>query len=150
PPLRTRREDIPTLAAHFHERITGSTEPLPEAVVAALMTRAWPGNVRELKNVVERSACFGWAATTQGGAPRTPEATPVPVLEALVPVDLTLKDARKVWTERFESLYIAALLRRTGGNVTKAAERADVNRRYLHRLIAEHGIRGASGSEEDG
>jgi DNA-binding NtrC family response regulator len=147
PPLRARREDIPILANEFYARITESTDRLPDAILGSLAGRSWPGNVRELKNFVERSACLGWSQVA--GATQPPASPPpVPVLEGLVPVHLSLKAAREVWTAQFESLYVAALLRRTGGNVTKAAEYAGVNRRYLHRLIAEHGIRGARGGEE--
>ena len=42
-----------------------------------------------------------------------------------------------MWTEQFEILYVKALLEKTSGNVTRAAELAGVNRRSLQRLIAE-------------
>ena len=35
-----------------------------------------------------------------------------------------------------------ALLREHGGNVTKAAERAGMERESLHRLLKRHGVRG--------
>jgi DNA-binding NtrC family response regulator len=69
-------------------------------------------------------------------------------MEALVPVDLPLKEARAAWVARFETLYIQALLRRTGGNVTRTAELAGVNRRWLQRLIAHLGLR-TSGGDDD-
>jgi len=58
-----------------------------------------------------------------------------------VPIHLPLKDARAAWTEQFERVYVEALLARTGGNVTRAAELAGVNRRSLQRLIASLGLR---------
>lgn len=58
PPLRERREDIPLLAAAFHERVAKrynlTVNPLPANVLRQLMTYDWPGNVRELSNVIER------------------------------------------------------------------------------------------------
>lgn len=100
PPLRARREDIPTLAAHFasilarelNARFIGFT---PEAM-AALLGHDWPGNVRELKNTAERSF-YRWVAAGNdgpvaaivldpfGGAHRAPQslaATPAPAQEA--------------------------------------------------------------------
>jgi DNA-binding NtrC family response regulator len=62
-------------------------------------------------------------------------------VEALIPHDLPLKEARQVYTDRFESLYLRALLQRTQGNVTRAAERAGVNRRHLQRMLARAGWR---------
>lgn len=58
PPLRARREDIPTLAAHFLELAAASNArpgvSLTEEAVAALSRHAYPGNVRELRNLIER------------------------------------------------------------------------------------------------
>lgn len=58
PPLRERREDIPSLtehfiakiARHYHKSIRGVQ---PEAL-DILMQYKWPGNVRELENIIER------------------------------------------------------------------------------------------------
>jgi DNA-binding NtrC family response regulator len=60
PPLRGRREDIPTLVEHFLEQVcadNGSrTKKVASGALTLLMQHDWPGNVRELKNVVERLA----------------------------------------------------------------------------------------------
>jgi transcriptional regulator with PAS, ATPase and Fis domain len=140
PPLRARPEDIPLLAEVFYKRYAGDAEKPPPELLASLSSRAWPGNVRELRNFVERSVSLGYAATAPAAvAPRRPEAETAP--EGLVPVHLPLKDARAAWTEQFELLYVRALLAKTGGNVTRAAELAGINRRSLQRLIASLGIR---------
>jgi Nif-specific regulatory protein len=58
PPLRERREDIPSLARHFlarkSEENRRETPDLPKAAMDALIAYDWPGNVRELENCVER------------------------------------------------------------------------------------------------
>ena len=60
PPLRERRGDVGTLAAHFlasAERKLGKKGlRLSNRDVQALERHAWPGNVRELASVVERAA----------------------------------------------------------------------------------------------
>jgi transcriptional regulator with GAF, ATPase, and Fis domain len=146
PPLRARREDIPILAQHFYERFSGRDDQLPPELTRSMMTRAWPGNVRELRNFVERSVALGWASH----APSTsaPSSEPPVGLAALVPDGMALKDAREEWTRRFERLYLGAILRRSGGNVRKAAEGAGINRRTLQRMMAEHGIRSADVGNE--
>jgi DNA-binding NtrC family response regulator len=58
PPLRSRREDIPLLAAHFlkfyaEENATEHRSLSPEAM-RIIMDYEWPGNVRELENAMER------------------------------------------------------------------------------------------------
>jgi len=59
PPLRTRPDDITTLAQHFLSQLSASSgraEPrLSSAQVRHLQSHEWPGNVRELKNVLERA-----------------------------------------------------------------------------------------------
>ncbi len=60
PPLRARREDIPTLVGHFLEQVCADNDRRQKTVASGAMTllmqHDWPGNVRELKNVVERLA----------------------------------------------------------------------------------------------
>ncbi len=70
-------------------------------------------------------------------------------LAKIVPLELPLKDARQAWTENFESIYVRAMLQRTGGNVTRAAELAGVNRRFMQRLMARLGLRGGDGDEDE-
>ena len=66
PPLRTRRDDIPMLAAAIVRRLAAdmakSVDKIPQAVIDELTSYDWPGNVRELENVLERAVI---AATDQ-------------------------------------------------------------------------------------
>lgn len=59
PALRERTEDIPTLAAHFVERVArreGLEAPkFTDAAIERLCGYHWPGNVRELQNLCERA-----------------------------------------------------------------------------------------------
>ena len=59
PPLRERKEDIPSLVAFFVASIAGpwakSIEAVPAATIRKLQEYHWPGNVRELENIVERA-----------------------------------------------------------------------------------------------
>ncbi|HEY6561508.1 MAG TPA: sigma 54-interacting transcriptional regulator, partial [Polyangiaceae bacterium] len=148
PPLRARREDIPLLAAHFYARLAGAERSLPSAFLTVLNARSWPGNVRELKNFIERSVSLGFVEESPGFSPASsaPASLPPGALEAIVPLHLPLKDARQAWTESFESIYVRSMLKKTGGNLTRAATLAGVNRRFMQRLVARLGLR-ASDSE---
>ncbi|MBH0208425.1 MAG: sigma 54-interacting transcriptional regulator [Nitrospira sp.] len=59
PPLRDRREDIPTLVRYFTQHYAGrmkkNIQSVPGGTLEILSRYAWPGNVRELENLVERS-----------------------------------------------------------------------------------------------
>jgi len=55
PPLRQRREDIPSLCLRLLEKTSrGQAKRLEPEVLDALMRYGYPGNVRELLNMVER------------------------------------------------------------------------------------------------
>jgi transcriptional regulator with PAS, ATPase and Fis domain len=153
PPLRARTEDIPVLAAHFLEQLTGAPTPPPPEMLSALMGRPWPGNVRELRNVIERSVSLGWAtaaATLRPSVPPPPEITRASDGKPSIPTHLPLKEARLAWVEQFETVYVRALLERSNGNVTRAAAMAGVNRRFLQRMMARLGIRSGEPDDEGG
>ncbi len=56
PPLRERREDIPTLASHFAKEACSSGQPprIGDDVLKYLVERNYPGNIRELRQSVQR------------------------------------------------------------------------------------------------
>ncbi len=148
PPLRARREDIPMLAAHFSTQFAGGPTMLSPDFVSALMTRTWPGNVRELRNFIERQVTLGGtdvAPTTR----RAPMRVLPSGIESFVPVDMPMKQARDAWLNEFEGAYARALLKRTNGNVTRAAEIANVSRRFLQRLMLRLGMRDIGASADD-
>jgi Nif-specific regulatory protein len=62
PPLRQRREDIPSLAALFLERAAARhrkrIQIFEPDVLELLITAEWPGNVRQLQNEVERAVAL--------------------------------------------------------------------------------------------
>jgi len=67
PPLRSRREDIPLLAAHFLKRYSDENglllRSLSSDAIRALVDYDWPGNVRELENVIERGVVLSSGPT---------------------------------------------------------------------------------------
>jgi len=71
PPLRERREDIPSLVRYFVRkfaaRMNRHVETVPKETMQALMEWSWPGNIRELENLIERSVIL-----SEGGALRVP------------------------------------------------------------------------------
>jgi transcriptional regulator with GAF, ATPase, and Fis domain len=62
PPLRERKEDIPTLIEYFVHRysrkIGKKIRSIEKKTLQLLESYTWPGNVRELQNVIERSVIF--------------------------------------------------------------------------------------------
>ncbi len=53
---------------------------------------------------------------------------------------LPFRDEKERWNEQFERRYLTWLLRRAEGNISKAARDADMDRKYLHKLLKKYGI----------
>jgi DNA-binding NtrC family response regulator len=145
PPLRERRDDIPALAAHFLERHSarygGRVEGFTHEALSALLRYDWPGNVRELENAVERAL----AVVDDVRIPV--EALPEEVANLGRPSAmrdlsrLSFREAVAIARDRASREYLIALMRELEGSVTRAAERAGVERETLHRLLKRYGIR---------
>jgi len=68
PPLRERREDIPSLASHFLEKLSSlacqtARITIEEDALNVLANHDWHGNVRELENVINRLVVIAAAST---------------------------------------------------------------------------------------
>jgi len=137
PALRDRREDVPLLAGHFlnkyanafKKQITGFTSD----AVKMLMLYDWPGNVRELEHVVERAVLFcehPVIRETDISLPQKKAAT----------CKMSFKDAKAEVVNKFERSYIERLLLSYQGNITRAAQAAQKNRRAFWQLIDKHQI----------
>jgi len=123
PPLRSRRQDIPLLAAHFlkfygEENETGERVLSPEAM-RVLMDYEWPGNVRELENAMERGVVLSTSKMI------TPELLPAQLTGNTYSAtllehqpDASLFDLM----EEIERRIIADRLERCHWNQTEAAE----------------------------
>jgi DNA-binding NtrC family response regulator len=145
PALRERREDVPTLAAHFatkaaekHDRPAAELDP---ALIEALQEYDWPGNVRELENLVERLVVLTNGARL--GVEFLPEkmlhsAPPAPAQAVDGPDETTLEGATVALRRRM----VITSLQAEGGNRVAAARRLGISRSYLHRLISELSITG--------
>ncbi|MHB8875406.1 MAG: sigma-54-dependent transcriptional regulator [Myxococcaceae bacterium] len=146
PALRERREDIGLLASHFAAKhgktVQRPIEGLEPEALRALAGHGWAGNVRELENAVERAAAMSSGPLLRlGDFPaevRGPQQAPLPADEL---VKMPYREAVDLSRERVSRAYLAALLAEFGGNVTRAAERAGMERESLHRLLKRYGVR---------
>ncbi len=155
PPLRERVEDIPILAnfflGHFWKRHHTTRDAIPKfsgEALQSLQERAWRGNVRELQNVVEHLVVLA-----QPGA--TIEAADIPVTQGrdqnvtgefpTAGIPAPMHDAYHVAKDQvlanFEKEYVARLVARASGNMSRAARLASVDRTTLYRLLERHGFR---------
>ena len=146
PPLRERLEDVPPLAdellAGLARRMGRSVQRMDQDVIDLLRSYPWPGNVRELENTLERALIFSKGdhlslelfpfATGEGAAP----APGAPISARRASEDLSIKRQ----TRQLEKRLIAAALRRTQGNRTRAARILEISPRALQYKIKEYEI----------
>jgi two-component system nitrogen regulation response regulator GlnG len=158
PPLRERREDIPSLVDHF---LAKYQETLGERLVAAetigrLCGHDWPGNVRELENVIQH------AMVMSAGGVILPEHLSLPdgpsvalvregTLEGVIQAKLE-ECVRGLGRRETANLYdlvvglvegplFRAVLRETGGNQLRAAALLGINRNTLRKKLRALGLK---------
>jgi DNA-binding NtrC family response regulator len=133
PPLRERREDIPLLAAtflaQFAERYDKRVQRLAPDALQKLCVYDWPGNVRELESVIGHAVTFVEHPVIHSRDIVLPE-----------PVPKSFQEKKEEIIRQFERTYIQSLLIVHDGNITRAAEAANKNRRAFFELIRKLGI----------
>jgi two-component system response regulator AtoC len=142
PPLRYRKEDIPSLVRHFlelHSKVSCKevTRFSPE-VLDKFCKYDWPGNVRELENMVERLVVL---ATEDGGVV-TINDLPQEIITSKTECPLhalDVKDFKEACTS-FERQYITKVLCEFDWNKTKAADSLKLHRNTLQKKINILGI----------
>lgn len=112
PPLRARKEDIPSLVNYFCEKLAAKVgkniKSVNKKVMDSLVDYDWPGNVRELENIIERAVIISENNILQIGewVPKSKTNTKI-------------QDSKIVPTlEELEKSHILKALELTGGRVS--------------------------------
>lgn len=134
PPLRERREDIPSLLDFFLNRCKsrrGRDIRFSREALDALVGYEYPGNIRELENIVERVVTL--AASDVIGLDDLP---PAFFREESSPVGISLANV----AAEAEKEHIIRILKTTKGNRTKAAEMLGISRKTLWEKMNAYGV----------
>jgi DNA-binding NtrC family response regulator len=143
PPLRERTSDIQLLVEHFVREALDGDEARARQVVAGiseanwqgLLAHPWPGNVRELRNFIERTIAVSGGVDAEVELQPAPAGS-TPAMESPVDLDRPFIEAREELLGRFEKTYLEAQLARFGGNISRAARAAGLDRMHFKRLLA--------------
>jgi DNA-binding NtrC family response regulator len=163
PPLCQRASDIPLLIEEFASCFAKNYD-LPKitfslAAMEKLTSYPWPGNVRELENCVKYLICC------QLDRPVQPADLPLLVFEMkhnlngrensggnadwqatsanLSLTNLPYNEAKRDLVDHFEREYVENALRRSGGNIARAARESEIPRRVFFERMRKHGIQAA-------
>jgi DNA-binding NtrC family response regulator len=123
---------------------------LSEASVGFLRSRPWRGNVRELQNVIEHVAVLAEPDQTiqPNDIPVYDDGGDWPVEGPVSPgmMDEAYHSAKDRVVAQFEKEYLSRLVTRAGGNMSKAARLASIDRTTLYRLMDKHAFHRDEGS----
>jgi DNA-binding NtrC family response regulator len=140
PPLRDRREDVPSLVQFLLRQLAtrlGVGVPAVSATFLSELARHdWPGNVRELMNVLERFLVQHHAGLLDVSSPNNLIENPTNILIPASPL------ARKsLGSDRAEEKrFLEAELTAVGGNISRLARKLGIARSTLRYRIFVHNI----------
>jgi transcriptional regulator with GAF, ATPase, and Fis domain len=161
PPLRERRDDIPSLAFHFLNVFAADMDrnltDISAGAMNLLTNYDWPGNVRELENTIQRAVILATDKTIR-------QAHLVSIIDMMPRLDVEVprtgddlkrikKVAREKSVENIEKLFVIEALKRNAWNVTRSAEETGMQRANFQALMKKYNIRirgteaGQNGSE---
>ena len=140
PPLRQRLEDLQVLVRHFYEGRKAVCGEVTGENLEKLQAHRWPGNVRELRNTLERALVLAGPTVPEFRALSLWLESGVDVPQDVVDISLPFKEAKERLVSGFERRYLVAVLARYEGNLTRAAEYAQINRRHFRELLEALGV----------
>ncbi len=138
PPLRERKEEIPSLVATFIRRFSSQlNKPEPQLTPEAfqrLMDYDWPGNIRQLQNAIEYGVVLAHNGTIN--EKQLPKELLVPAIlrnSVAAPEPLNLNSR--------EREAILSALAKSYGNKKKAAQLLGIHRPTLYSKMKRYGIK---------
>jgi two-component system response regulator AtoC len=156
PPLRERREDIPTLLDYFLKKYSAEyNKPIVDVspdTVRLLQDHDWPGNTRELENLAMRAIVLGSEEALRPSSvashrsvvrrrPMTPAAIALAATEA---GNYSLKEISRTAAREAERELIFKMLQQTHWNRKATAEILGISYKALLYKIKENGLDKAS------
>ena len=129
PPLRERKEDIPSLVSHvankLNRRFDRNIKGLTDDALACLLRYDWPGNIRELFNLLEAI----YISLPSGKLDFID--LPKPIQKQINAIEVRPADERK---------QIVTTLLQTNWNKSTAAEKLNWSRMTLYRKMTKYNI----------
>ena len=153
PPLRTRKEDILSLARHFLKESVKAFELRPKDfskdAEKALVAYDWPGNVRELENLVKKAAILSRESVIERRDLFSNEYNSISIKEFLEDkLNGFIREMKKLEkpdlygtvVSEVEKALFSIVLKETKGNQVAAAKILGINRNTLNKKIKEYKI----------
>jgi len=157
PPLRARPEDIALITERLLAGLLTPESRVEGPNLERLISYSFPGNVRELRNVLTRALAL---APRRDGRVRFDELVLNLASDSASPsslgygfpgvhAPLPYKDAKQRLMAQFDDEYVQALMRRHGGNITRAARAANLSRKHVYALLRRIELDAGENGEPD-
>ncbi len=137
PPLRERKDDIPSIVAYILSRRRDETAEISQKALEKLLRYDWPGNIRELENVIERAIALSADQIIDEGDIR------LKTEHLLVSPEQAARESRP-FTETINQVYadyearmIRAALELEKGNLIQTAARLHMDQEELEILMRD-------------
>jgi len=132
PPLRERKEDIPTMIGYFlqemNKRLKKNVEGVSDEAMTILMAYAWPGNVRELRNSLERAVVLSGHSVLQ------PEDFPL-AYEHYRKIEAGHLDDETITLQEMERRYLLKVMKKYNYNQKIVARKLGIGYTTLWRKL---------------
>ena len=153
PPLRERREEIPTLVQHYIRRYSEEQKKGPltlsDETLEYLLLYSWPGNIRQLANEVRRMVALAEPNSTLTPVLLSAEIQAsrrtIPASPSVQPeIHLALDQPLPAAVELLEQMLVRRALERSHGRVEEAARLLGISRKGLFLKRRRWGLQQAS------
>ncbi|HTM07240.1 MAG TPA: sigma 54-interacting transcriptional regulator [Verrucomicrobiae bacterium] len=162
PPLRNRKEDIPSLVHYFIEKFSKlqdkKVDEVSSETLMELMNYGFPGNIRELENIIEHSvAVTAKNVITEEDLPSyirgVPIADEVKLFEKTTPGGPETFFSRSISLDdelaTHEKCLLLGALKRANGVQKRAAELLGINYRSFRHRLEKYSLLGLKGQTEE-
>jgi len=149
PPLRERKEDIPSLVYYFLEKYSHREKGdlgISSDALKKLVDFDWPGNIRQLENTIQRALILAEGDKIEAKhIPISSKTVEVPSRHSIPETNEELKKMKKELRQeaikRLERNFVIQALNRNDWNITKAAISVGMQRTNFHSLMKKYGIK---------
>ncbi|WP_337018525.1 sigma 54-interacting transcriptional regulator [Oceanobacillus massiliensis] len=140
PPLRERSEDIPLLISHYLTETCNkygvNKKEITAEALSAFMTYEWYGNIRELANIIEKLVIL--AEGDKIDIEHLPGYIKTRYDSSLLPLSPIDQVKREENTREKE--MIVQIMKESGWNKSKAADKLGIHRTTLYKKLKKHGL----------
>jgi DNA-binding NtrC family response regulator len=149
PPLRERKEDIPSLVYYFLQKYSPDKKDhagISSDALKRLIDYEWPGNVRQLENKIQRALILSVGKRIEiEHLPIVTRRKTAVDIQDIPETNEELKRLKKLYRkdaiEWLEKNFILQALNRNDWNVTLSAESVGMQRSNFHALMKKYSIR---------